>query len=69
LVIVPGNPLENLKVLYGTGHKRLNCETNTLEVVGGVRWTIKDGIVYDAPKLLEDVARMVEEQKAAETQP
>lgn len=69
MVIVPGNPLENLKVLYGTGHKRLNRETNTLEVVGGVRWTIKDGIVYDAPKLLEDVARMVEEQKAAGPQP
>lgn len=69
MVIVPGNPLENLKVLYGTGHKRLNRETNTLEVVGGVRWTIKDGIVYDAPKLLEDVARMVEEQKAAQPQP
>jgi imidazolonepropionase-like amidohydrolase len=68
LVIVPGNPLDNLKVLYGTGHRRLNRETNTLEVVGGVRWTIKDGIVYDAPKLLEDVARMVEEQKAAEAE-
>lgn len=69
MVIVPGNPLENLKVLYGTGHKRLNRETNTIEVVGGVRWTIKDGIVYDAPKLLEDIARMVEEQKAAAVKP
>jgi hypothetical protein len=29
-----------------------------------VRWTIKDGIVYDAKALLEDVAKMVEEQKA-----
>ena len=32
---------------------------------GGIRWTIKDGIVYDAPALLEDVARMVAEAKAA----
>ena len=64
LVIVPGNPLENLKLLYGTGHQRLNRETNTIETVGGVRWTIKDGIVYDAPALLESVARMVAEQKA-----
>ena len=24
LVIVPGNPLDNLKLLYGTGHMRLN---------------------------------------------
>ena len=64
LVIVPENPLANLKVLYGTGHDRLNRETNEIETIGGVRWTIKDGVVFDAPALLEDVARMVEEQKA-----
>ncbi|MBO6527139.1 amidohydrolase family protein [Erythrobacter sp.] len=64
LVIVPENPLANLKVLYGTGHTRLNYETGAIEQVGGVRWTIKDGIVYDAPALLADVARMVEEQRA-----
>ncbi|MEW4448331.1 amidohydrolase family protein [Qipengyuania sp. JC766] len=64
LVIVPANPLDNLKVLYGTGHTRLDRETNMLETVGGIRWTIKDGVVYDVPVLLENVARMVEEQKA-----
>jgi hypothetical protein len=31
--------------------------------VGGIKWTIKDGIVYDAKQLLADVARMVEKQK------
>ena len=31
--------------------------------MGGVKWTIKDGIVYDAKKLLADVAKMVEKQK------
>ena len=66
LVIVPENPLANLKVLYGTGHMRLNPRTQQVERVGGVRWTIKDGIVYDAPALLESVARMVEEQRARE---
>lgn len=65
LVIVPGNPLDNLKLLYGTGHTRLNYDSGEIEQVGGVRWTIKDGIVYDAPALLEDVAQMVEAQKAA----
>ena len=65
LVIVPENPLANLKVLYGTGHTRLDRETGTIEQVGGVRWTIKDGVVYDARELLADVARMVEEQRAA----
>lgn len=69
LAIVPGNPLANLKLLYGTGHKRLNRETNEVETVGGVRWTIKDGIVYDAPALLESVAAMVAEQKAQRGQP
>lgn len=63
LVIVPENPLANLKVLYGTGHTRLNRQTNRIETVGGVRWTIKDGIVFDAPALLEDVGRMVERAK------
>jgi hypothetical protein len=66
LVIVPENPLANLKVLYGTGHMRLNPRTQQVERVGGVRWTVKDGIVYDAPALLESVARMVEEQRARE---
>ncbi|MFZ1741273.1 MAG: amidohydrolase family protein [Pontixanthobacter sp.] len=60
LVIAPENPLANFKTLYGTGHLRLNRETNELERVGRVRWTIKDGIVYDAHKLLEDVAAMVD---------
>jgi cytosine/adenosine deaminase-related metal-dependent hydrolase len=66
LVIVPGNPLANLKLLYGTGHVRLDPQTNRVERVGGVRWTVKDGIVYDARALLESVARMVEEQRARE---
>ena len=60
LIILPENPLANFKTLYGTGHLRLNRETNTLERVGGVRWTIKDGVVYDAPALLADVAAMVD---------
>ncbi len=64
LLIVPENPIANLKVLYGTGWLRLNDQTRQVERVGGIRWTIKDGIVFDARKLLEDVAKMVEAQKA-----
>jgi len=67
LVIVPENPIANLKVLYGTGWMRLNDETGRVEQVGGIRWVVKDGIVYDARKLLEDVARMVEDQKKTRT--
>jgi imidazolonepropionase-like amidohydrolase len=64
LVIAPENPLQNFKTLYGTGHLRLNPRTNRQERVGGVRWTVKDGIIYDARKLLADVKAMVDAQKA-----
>ena len=63
LVIVPENPIANLKVLYGTGAIRLNDQTNQPERVGGIKFTIKDGIVYDAKKLLADVEKMVEMAK------
>jgi len=63
LAIVDQNPIENLKVLYGTGAVRLNDQTGKAERVGGVKWTVKDGIVYDAKQLFADVARMVEKQK------
>ncbi len=63
LVIVDANPLENLQVLYGTGAAKLNDQTGMVEQVGGVKYTIKDGIVYDAKELLADVARMVEQAK------
>ena len=64
LVVVDRNPLQNFKVLYGNGALRLNDATRRMERVGGVRWTIKDGVVYDAKQLLADVARMVDAQKA-----
>jgi imidazolonepropionase-like amidohydrolase len=65
LVVVDENPIANLKVLYGTGAERLNDATGKVERVGGVKYTIKDGIVYDAKELLADVARMVEKAKMA----
>jgi hypothetical protein len=64
LVVVDANPLEDFKVLYGTGAIRLNDRTGQPERVGGVKYTIKDGIVYDARKLLADVAAMVARAKA-----
>jgi imidazolonepropionase-like amidohydrolase len=63
MVIVDQNPLQNFKVLYGSGAVRLNEKTGKAEHVGGVKYTIKDGIVYDAKQLLADVAAMVEKQK------
>jgi hypothetical protein len=63
MVIVDQNPLQNFKVLYGTGALRLNDKSGKAERVGGVRYTIKDGIVYDAKQLLAEVAAMVDKQK------
>ena len=63
LVVIGENPVENLKVLYGTGAVRLNNKTAEAELVGGVLYTIKDGIIYDAKQLLKDVEMMVKEQK------
>ena len=63
MVLVDQNPLENFKVLYATGAVKLNDQTREVGRVGGVRYTIKDGIVYDAKKLAADVAALVDKAK------
>lgn len=67
LVIVEENPLHNFKTLYGTGTMKINSETRQPEQVGGVTYTIKDGIVYDAKQLLADVKKMVINAKEQRT--
>ena len=62
LLIVEENPLENLKVLYGTGAIKLNEENEAVRV-GGVKYTIKDGIVFNSKLLLKDVKEMVRKSK------
>ena len=62
-VVVGENPVQNLSVLRGTGVVRLNDDTGEVERVGGVVYTIKDGIVYDAKGLLRDVREMVRAEK------
>jgi hypothetical protein len=65
LAIVDGNPLHNLKVFYGTG---VEVERDgKIERRGGVRFTIKQGIVFDAQALLADVRKMVANAKQAGT--
>lgn len=63
IVIVNANPLKNFQVLYGTGAIQMSAH-NKVTRAGGVLYTIKDGIVYDAKKLLADVKKMVEAEKA-----
>ncbi len=62
IVIVNANPLKNLQVLYGTGAIELTPDNKVVRT-GGVLYTIKDGIVYDAKKLLQDVKQMVDAEK------
>ncbi len=63
MVVLADNPLANFKVLYGTGHIRLGDDGKPHRT-GGVKLTIKDGIVFDAAKLRADVRHMVAEDKA-----
>lgn len=49
LLIVNGNPLENLKLLS--------------PLRKGIEWTIKDGFVYHAPRLFGEVKEMVRQAK------
>jgi len=62
IVIINANPLKNLQVLYGTGAIELTKDNKVVRT-GGVLYTIKDGIVYDAKKLLSDVKQLVDEEK------
>ena len=64
LVVIKGNPLANMKLLFGTGSIRLDDATGKVDRVGGVDYTIKDGIIYDAKALRAEVRAMVARQKA-----
>jgi hypothetical protein len=62
LIVVAENPIDDLKVLYGTGAIRITPDNKVVRA-GGVKYTIKDGIVYDAKQLLADVRKMVRDAK------
>lgn len=55
LVIVNGNPMADLSVLWPRNIKPLTGDEST----GGIAWTIKDGRPYHAPTLLKAVRDMV----------
>ncbi len=78
LVIVNGNPLENLKLLnpYGADVMLLNGRVasnysplgpnDRVQSArgGGIEWTIKDGIPYHVPTLMREVKDMVARARA-----
>ncbi len=63
LIVVNGNPLENLKVLYPTGVDEMKDGRPVR--TGGIEWTIKDGIPYHGPTLMREVKEIVAKARAA----
>jgi hypothetical protein len=62
LIVVDGNPARNLRFLYSFGALRLNKD-GQMERSRGIVHTIKDGIVVNNVKLMEEVERMVTASK------
>jgi imidazolonepropionase-like amidohydrolase len=63
LAIVDGNPLDDFKVLYGTGVSRYSDDGKTITKGGGVKYTIKNGVIFDCKELLQDVEEYVNSEK------
>lgn len=57
LLIVNGNPLENLRVLNPAGADMAVGGRNVRG--GGIEWTIRDGVPYHVPTLLAEVREIV----------
>jgi imidazolonepropionase-like amidohydrolase len=68
LAVVNGNPLDNLKVMYGRGYGFYGIyPREELGEHGGVIWTIKDGILFDAQALLKEAEWYVQQQRRRPT--
>ncbi len=65
LLVVNGNPLENLRVLNPYGIDVM--KDGRMARGGGIEWTIKNGIPYHGPTLMKEVKAMVDaDRKKAE---
>ena len=62
LLVVDGSPVYNLRFLYSFGALTLD-ENGEMYRTKGIVHTIKDGIVINNDKLMEEVARMTKESK------
>ena len=58
LLVVNGNPLENLRVLNPYGVEVLR--DGRMARGGGIEWTIKNGIPYHVPTLMKEVKTIVD---------
>ena len=62
MVLVTENPLANLKVLYGTGITKVGQDRKASNEKC-VKYTIRNGVVFDSQMLLKDVRDMVAKAK------
>ncbi len=62
LLVVDGNPLEDLKTLYPTHQVQLK---DGKEVRAGLEWTIAGGVPYHVPTLSARIKAIVDEAKGA----
>jgi hypothetical protein len=64
LAVVNGNPIDNFKVMYGRGYGLYGIlPPEERWKHGGVAWTIKDGILFDAQGLLREAEGYVQQEK------
>ena len=68
LAIVDGNPLKSFRTMYAFGALDMDPDGDIVRR-GGVRWTIKAGVVFDNAVLIDEVLRMVAESKKGWTSP
>ncbi len=61
LILVDENPLANFKYLLPTGF--MGRKNGQIVQRGGIKWTIKDGFVYNAQQLYKDVCQLVKEAR------
>ncbi len=64
LVVLSENPLADVKVFYGIGVTRVSQDRKEVHEQC-VKYTIKDGVVFDSQALLGDVREMVAKAKLA----
>ena len=66
LVLLSENPLADLKILYGSGVTRAGQDRKAVQEYC-VKYTIRDGVVFDSQALLRDVRDLVAKARQART--
>jgi len=61
LIVVNGNPIENLKVLSPMGVEEI--KNGQAVKGGGIEWTIRDGVPFHVPTVTAEIKQMVADAK------